>query len=130
MFAWRRANVAELNRLARQLMVAQGRLAGPELEAPGGARYAAGDRIVTLAPGARGEVVTSERGVVVAVDLERQTLVARMDDGRRQGFERDEIGAPASPTGTPPRCTAAKGRPVTSPTSTRTAGAGSWPMWP
>ena len=31
----------------------EGRLSGPELEAPGGTRYAAGDRIVTLAPGPR-----------------------------------------------------------------------------
>jgi hypothetical protein len=93
MFAWRRANVAELNRLARELMVAQGRVIGPELRGSGGARYAAGDRIVTLAPGARGEVVTSERGVVLSVDLERQGLTARMEDGRRQTFERDEIGS-------------------------------------
>ena len=93
MLAWRRANVAELNRLARELMVAQGRVIGSELAGPGGSRYAAGDRIVTLAPGARGDVVTSERGVVLAVDLERQRLTAQMDDGRRQAFERDEIGA-------------------------------------
>jgi conjugative relaxase-like TrwC/TraI family protein len=93
MFAWRRANVAELNRLARELMLSQGRVIGPALDAPGGARYGAGDRIVTLAPGARGEVVTSERGVVISVDLERQHLTAQMDDGRRQRFERDEIGA-------------------------------------
>ena len=93
MFAWRRANVAELNRLARELMVARGRVIGPELEAPGGSRYAAGDRIVTLAPGGRGEVVTSERAVVLAVDLERQRLTAQMDDGRRQAFEHHEAGA-------------------------------------
>ncbi|MGD0254460.1 MAG: MobF family relaxase [Acidimicrobiales bacterium] len=93
MFAWRRANVAELNRLARRLMVAQGRVIGPELQAPGGSRYAVGDRIVTLAPGARGEVVTSERGVVLSVDLEQQRLTAQMDDGRRQRFEREEIRA-------------------------------------
>jgi hypothetical protein len=49
MFAWRRANVAELNRLARERMVAEGRVTGPELVAPGGTHFAAGDRIVTLA---------------------------------------------------------------------------------
>ena len=52
-YAWRRANVEELNRRARARMAAEGRLSGPELTAPGGRRYAAGDRIVTLAPGAR-----------------------------------------------------------------------------
>ena len=91
MFAWRRANVMELNRLAREKMAAEGRLTGPEIEAPGGARYSAGDRIVTLAPGADGKVVTSERGLVFLVDPERERLVARMDDGREQVFERDEL---------------------------------------
>ncbi len=93
MFAWRRANVAELNRLAREKMAAEGRLGGAEIEARGGARYAAGDRIVTLAPGKDGTVVTSERGLVFLVDQEAQRLVAKMDDGREQVFERDEIGA-------------------------------------
>ena len=93
MFAWRRANVAELNRLARETMAAEGRVSGPELAGPGGARYAAGDRIVTLAPGADGKVVTSERGMVFLVDPEAQRLVARMDDGREQVFEHDELAA-------------------------------------
>ena len=93
MFAWRRANVAELNRLARDEMAVAGRLSGPDLPAPGGARYAAGDRIVTLAPGAQGKVVTSERGVVVSVDVEAGALTAQMDDGRRQRFGPDETGA-------------------------------------
>jgi len=93
MFAWRRANVAALNRLARESMAAEGWLSGPELHAPGGARYAAGDMIVTLAPGAQGKVVTSERGVVVSVDPGAQGLLAEMDDGRLQQFGRDEIGA-------------------------------------
>ena len=92
MFAWRRANVAELNRLARDKMSASQRLSGPELTAPGG-RYAAGDRVVALAPGSQGQVVTSERGVVVSVDPEAERLVALMDDGRQQVFERDEMGA-------------------------------------
>ena len=36
MFAWRRANVAELNRLAREKMAAEGRLSGPSWRPPGG----------------------------------------------------------------------------------------------
>jgi conjugative relaxase-like TrwC/TraI family protein len=92
MFAWRRANVAELNRLARERMAAVGRLSGPELAAPGGATYAAGDRIVTLAPAAEGQVVTSERGVVTAVDLDAQRLAIEMEDGRRHWFEQEAIG--------------------------------------
>jgi hypothetical protein len=38
LLAWRRDNVAELNRHARAAWADMGRLSGPELEAPGGAR--------------------------------------------------------------------------------------------
>ena len=79
-------------------MAAEGRLTGPELVAPGGAHYAAGDRIVTLAPAAGGQVVTSERGVVTAVDLEDVRIAIEMEDGRRYWFEQEEIGrVPAGP---------------------------------
>ena len=50
LYAWRRANVAELNQRARAWMEASGRLSGPELGCPGGTNYRAGDRVVTLAP--------------------------------------------------------------------------------
>ncbi len=93
MFAWRRANVAELNRLARERMVAEGRVTGPELVTPGGTHFAAGDRIVTLAPLASGQIVTSERGVVTAVGQDRAHLMVRLEDGRQHLLERDEIGA-------------------------------------
>jgi hypothetical protein len=73
-------------------MAAGGRLSGPELVAPGGASYAAGDRIITLAPAAGGQVVTSERGVVTAVDLEHVRIAVEMEDGRRYWFEQEEIG--------------------------------------
>jgi hypothetical protein len=92
MFAWRRANVAELNRLARERMAAEGQLTGPELVAPGGAHYAADDRIVTLAPAAGGQVVTSERGVVTAVDLEEVRITVEMEDGRQYWFKQEDIG--------------------------------------
>jgi conjugative relaxase-like TrwC/TraI family protein len=93
MFAWRRVNVAELNRLGRAAWAEMGNLSSPELTAPGGAAYAAGDRIVTLAPGARGQLVTSERGSVLVVDPEARTLTALMDDGRTQHFATEDIGA-------------------------------------
>lgn len=92
MLAWRRANVAELNRLGRGRWQAMGRLSGPEL-AVGDRTYQAGDRIVTLAPGAGGELVTSERGTVEAVDVKAHTLTARMDDGRLQQFAPDDLAA-------------------------------------
>ena len=80
MYAWRRANVAELNRRGRQAWEKLGRLSGPELVV-GATGYRAGDRIVTLAPGAGGEIVTSECGTVLAVDVERRR--AGRHHGRR-----------------------------------------------
>jgi len=94
MYAWRRANVAELNRLARERWRAMGRLGVEELAAPGGSTYAVGDRVVTLAPGARGKVVTSETGTVVRLDAAKQSLSVRMDDGDGvHVLQSDEIGA-------------------------------------
>ena len=48
--------------------IASAASASEELVAPGGTPYAVGDRVVTLAPGAGGSVVTSETGTVVALD--------------------------------------------------------------
>jgi len=81
MYAWRRANVAELNRRAREAWRAMGRLGAEELTAPGGTAYAVGDRVVTLAPAAGGKVVTSETGTVIALAADQQSLSVRMDDG-------------------------------------------------
>jgi conjugative relaxase-like TrwC/TraI family protein len=91
MMAWRRANVAELNRLGRQRWAEAGKLSGPELFVAEGVAFAAGDRIVTLAPGAQGELVTSETGTVASVNTFTGTLVARMSDGRMQPFARDDV---------------------------------------
>jgi hypothetical protein len=91
MMARRRANVAELNRLGRERWAEAGRLSGPELFVAEGVAFAAGDRIVTLAPGAEGELVTSETGTVASVNTFAGTLVARMDDGRMQPFGRDDV---------------------------------------
>lgn len=62
------------------------------MEAPGGRCFAEGDWIVTLAPGAQGRLVTSERGVVVATRAEDRYLIARMDDGRFERFSGEELG--------------------------------------
>ena len=85
MYAWRRTNVDALNRLARHRFALDGRLTGPEFVASGGRPYQVGDRIVTLAPAADGQVVTSERGEVVSLGVDGRSLIVRMDDGR---FER------------------------------------------
>ena len=93
MYAWRRANVAELNRRGREAWDELGKLSGPELLL-GETSYRAGDRIVTLAPGARGQIVTSECGTVLAVDAKQ----------RRPGRHHGRRPPPAlRPRGTGPR---------------------------
>ncbi|MGH9278584.1 MAG: AAA family ATPase, partial [Acidimicrobiales bacterium] len=90
MYAWRRANVAALNRAGRQAWRSLGRLGDDELVASGGAPYAVGDRVVTLAPGAGGKTVTSETGTVAA--LRPDSLIVRMDDdGALRELDADEI---------------------------------------
>src|SRR5581483_9499283 len=91
MYAWRRTNVDVLNRLARDRFALDGRLTGPELAAPGGRSYCVGDRIVTLAPGDDGQVVTSERGEVVSLGVQGDSLIVRMDDSRFERLQGDEL---------------------------------------
>jgi hypothetical protein len=94
MYAWKRADVAELNRRAREAWQSLGRLSGKELVAPGGAVYQAGDRVVALAPGEDGRFVTSETGTVIAVDPGARTVSVRMDDDREvRILEEREIAA-------------------------------------
>ena len=81
LLAWRRRDVAALNERARRRCVAAGMVAGPEVEGPGGRRYATGDPVVFLAPG-DGRWVTSERAVVVGVGDGHLTVV--FDNGRRE----------------------------------------------
>ncbi len=90
MLAWRRANVAELNARGREVIAAKGHLGAAEVVV-GQRHYATGDWIVTLAPGAEGQLVTSEQGTVIAVDPATRSLYARMDDGRAQRFGPDEL---------------------------------------
>ncbi len=92
LYAWRRANVAELNTLARRWMAESGRLSGPELATPDGASYRAGDQVVALAPSRDGTLVTSQRATVESVDLSRGTLALRSADGRYVDLSADEAG--------------------------------------
>lgn len=93
LFAWRRANVTELNRRARAWMQASGRLLGPELACPGGATYRAGDRVMALAPDSSAGLVTSERATVESADLASSSLVLLTDDGRRVSLSGEATGA-------------------------------------
>ena len=81
LLAWRRADVAELNRRARQRWADTGRLAGADFVSADGKQYAVGDRVVALAPTRDGALTTSERGTVVAVH--DTGIVVRSDAGRQ-----------------------------------------------
>jgi hypothetical protein len=93
MVAYHRDSVEALNRAARAVWGRLGRLSGSELEAPGGRRYRAGDRVVTLSPGPDGAWVTSQRAVVTAVDSEARTLTALTPDGTELHIGPEHIGA-------------------------------------
>ena len=93
LLAYRRDNVEALNRAARDLWERSGRLTSPELTAPGGRTYRAGDQVITLAPGPHGAWVTSQAARVTAVDPETQTLTAVTPDGRQLQMGLDDIGA-------------------------------------
>ncbi|MGA2530411.1 MAG: MobF family relaxase [Acidimicrobiales bacterium] len=93
LLAYRRDNVEALNGVARDLWQRSGRLTGPELTAPGGRTYRAGDLVITLSPGPHGAWVTSQAARVTAVDPEAQTLTAITPDGRQLQMGLEDIGA-------------------------------------
>jgi conjugative relaxase-like TrwC/TraI family protein len=93
MVAYHRDSVEALNRAARAVWGRLGRLSGPELEAPGGRRYRAGDRVVTLSPGPDGAWVTSQRAVVTSVDVEARALTAVTPEGTELHIGPEHIGA-------------------------------------
>lgn len=68
LLAWRRADVAALNRTGRIDQIAKGNVHGPELAAAGGRRYAVGDQVVMLTPDRDARWVTSERGIITRID--------------------------------------------------------------
>jgi conjugative relaxase-like TrwC/TraI family protein len=93
MVAYHRDSVEALNRAARAVWERLGRLSGPELEAPGGRRFRAGDRVVALAPGPDGAWVTSQRAVVTAVDIQVGTLTALTPEGTELRMGPEHVGA-------------------------------------
>jgi hypothetical protein len=93
LLAWRRDDVTDLNRLARHQYDQAGRLTGPDLVAPGGRRYAAGDRVVALAPNPRAWIVTSQQLTVTNIDADDGALYARTADGRNIRLTGEHIDA-------------------------------------
>ena len=80
LLGWRKADVAHLNRLARNQWDQLGQLTGQDLTVAGGRPYAVGDRIVALAPNRDAHIVTSEQLTITAVA--RDQIVAGTSDGR------------------------------------------------
>jgi conjugative relaxase-like TrwC/TraI family protein len=82
MRAYRRADVADFNARARDLMAANGRLSGPEVVAVNGRRFAVGDAITFTKNRYKLDLLNGDVGQVVAVDTRDRALVVRLDRGQ------------------------------------------------
>jgi conjugative relaxase-like TrwC/TraI family protein len=80
LLAWRRADVTDLNRLARHHWDQHGRLSGDDVEVAPGRWYAVGDQLVATAPNPGAGIVTSEHLTITAIG--NRHLDARTGDGR------------------------------------------------
>ena len=83
MIAYRRADVAELNTVARTLLDREGRLGRDRLRLDNGIELAAGDRILCTRNDRRLEVANGSRGTISAVDREQRAIEVELDDHRR-----------------------------------------------
>jgi conjugative relaxase-like TrwC/TraI family protein len=92
MIAKRNAEVAELNALAREQMKAAGRLRGEEIEVAG-ARFAAGDQVITRINDQRQNIYNRERWRVEGVDPASQRLwLVGIDTRGRVCVDSDYLG--------------------------------------
>ena len=80
LLAWRRDDVDDLNRLARDKWDDLGRLHSDDVKVDSGRYYAVGDRLVALAPNPEVGIVTSEPLTVLAAD--EHALTVRTSGGR------------------------------------------------
>ena len=92
MIAKRNAEVAELNALARERMKAAGRLRGEEIKV-GGARFAAGDQVITRINDQRQNTYNRERWHVAGVDAASERLwLVGIDTRGRVCVDSDYLG--------------------------------------
>ena len=91
LLAWRRQDVTDLNRLARDRWARLGHLDGDDVEVHPGRWYAPGDRLVALAPNPQAGIVTSEPLRVLAVTEGAMTV--RTSDDRSVRLEGDALDA-------------------------------------
>ena len=90
--ASRNQDVASLNRCARTVVAAAGRLDGPELSVRGLA-YQRGDEVMTLRNDARLGVRNGTRGVIDHVDLDQRTMTVAFSTGERATLPPDYLDA-------------------------------------
>jgi conjugative relaxase-like TrwC/TraI family protein len=83
MIAYRRADVAELNSVARTLLDEDGTLGRDRLRLDSGLEFAVGDRILCTRNDRRLDVANGSRGTVAGVDRKRREVVVDLDDRRR-----------------------------------------------
>jgi len=83
MIAYRRADVAELNTVARTILDREGQLGRDRLRLNSGIELAVGDRVLCTRNDRRLEVANGNSGTISAVDREQQAIQVELDDHRR-----------------------------------------------
>jgi hypothetical protein len=83
MIAYRRADVVELNSVARALLDDQRRLGSRRLRLESGLELAVGDRILCTRNDRRLSVANGSRGTIVDIDRKEREVVVDLDDNRR-----------------------------------------------
>jgi conjugative relaxase-like TrwC/TraI family protein len=93
MIAYRRADVAELNTVARSLLDQQGKLGPRRLRLGHGLELAARDRILCTHNDRTLKLANGSRGTVVDVEPARREIVVDFDDARRLTLPRRYLAA-------------------------------------
>jgi ATP-dependent exoDNAse (exonuclease V) alpha subunit len=83
MIAYRRADVAELNAVARTLLDREGRLGRERLRLDNGTELAAGDRVLCTRNDRCLDIANGSRGTIAQVDRARLAIVVELDDRRQ-----------------------------------------------
>jgi conjugative relaxase-like TrwC/TraI family protein len=83
MVAYRRADVAELNTVARTLLNAEGRLGREQLRLDSGLELAVGDRILCTRNDRQLQIANGSRGTIAAIDRTERAVLVDLDDSRR-----------------------------------------------
>ncbi len=93
MIAYRRADVAELNTVARTLLDRQGKLGSQRLRLDNGIELAVGDRILCTRNDRRLEIANGSRGTITDIDRNERAVVVDLDDTRRVTLPADYLDA-------------------------------------